>query len=287
MNKILLTGCDGFIGKNLQNSLMIEGYDIDLHARKDGDLSIKTTWEEKEYYPTVIHLAAKTFVPFSWDSPAEFIRNNTLSTTYALEYCRDKKSKLILLSSYMYGNTSNLPTSEKEPLSVSNPYGLSKLLCENICDFYSEIFNVKVIRVRVFNVFGPGQPSNFLISKIVSQALNNKQIYLENLEPRRDYIYIRDLCSAIIKIIKYESNERIFNIGQGKSYSVSKVVEIVQSILGTNKPCISKKQIRKMEILETLADIELAKKELKWYPKYDLKKGLSEYIKFEKNEKKI
>ena len=265
----------------------MQGYEIDLHARKDGDLSIKTTWEEKKDYSSVIHLASKTFVPYSWENPAEFIRNNTLSTTYALEYCREKKSKLILLSSYMYGNTSNLPTSEKEPLSVSNPYGLSKLLCENICDFYTEIFNVNATRVRVFNVFGPGQPSNFLISKIVSQALKNKEISLENLEPKRDYIYIKDLCSAIVKIIKYNKDKRIFNIGQGKSYSVYEVTEIVQNILGTKKPCISKNQIRKMEILETLADIELAKKELKWSPKYDFRKGLREYIKSEKNEKKI
>ena len=113
-----------------------------------------------------------------------------------------------------------------------------------------------------------------ILSKIINQVQYEKFIQLESLSPKRDYVYIDDLCSAIVKSINYEGHESIFNIGSGKSYSVKEVVDLIQFIYGTSHDIKEKKIIRKNEILHTLADINLAKKELGWVPIYDVKDGL-------------
>ena len=71
--------------------------------------------------------------------------------------------------------------------------------------------------MRVFNLYGPGQPKEYLLSRITNQVRNENIIKVDNLSPKRDYVYIDDLCSAIVKAINYKGNQHIFNIGSGKS----------------------------------------------------------------------
>ena len=134
--------------------------------------------------------------------------------------------------------------------------------------------------MRVFNLYGPGQPKDYLLSKITNQVRYENIIKVDNLSPKRDYVYIDDLCSAIVKAIYYGGNENIFNIGSGKSYSVKEVIDFIQNIYGTSLNIKEKKLIRKNEILNTIADINLAKKELEWFPIYDLKEGLKKFRTF-------
>ena len=104
---------------------------------------------------------------------------------------------------------------------------------------------------------------------------------MDSLSPKRDYVYIDDLCSAIVKAINYEGNKYIFNIGSGKSYSVKEIIDFIQNIHGTSHDIKEKKIIRKNEIQNTIADITLAKKELGWFPIYDIKEGLKKIKNFQ------
>ena len=274
MKKILITGSEGFVGKNLIRYLKNYSFQIIETKDKSFDLKLNESWKQIEKCDYLIHLAGKSFVPKSWEEPARFIENNILLITNALEYCRVNKTKLIFLSSYLYGNCKKIPIKENAPIEATNPYALSKLLSEKLCYFYKNNFQVNNIILRVFNLYGPGQPKEYLLSKIINQVKYENIIKVDSLSPKRDYVYIDDLCSAIVKAISYKGNEHIFNIGSGKSYSVKEVIEFIQNIYGTSLNINEKKLIRKNEILNTIADINLAKKELEWSPIYELKEGL-------------
>lgn len=280
MKKILITGSEGFVGKNLIRYLKNYSFQIIETKDKSFDLKLNESWKQIEKCDYLIHLAGKSFVPKSWEEPARFIENNILLITNALEYCRVNKTKLIFLSSYLYGNCKKMPIKENAPIEATNPYALSKLLSEKLCYFYKNNFQVNNIILRVFNLYGPGQPKEYLLSKITNQVRYENIIKVDDLSPKRDYVYIDDLCSAIVKAINYKGNEHIFNIGSGKSYSVKEVIDFIQNIYGTSFNIKEKKLIRKNEILNTIADINLAKKELEWFPIYDLKEGLKKIKNF-------
>ena len=280
MKKILITGSEGFVGKNLIRYLKNYSFQIIETKDKSFDLKLNESWKQIEKCDYLIHLAGKSFVPKSWEEPARFIENNILLITNALEYCRVNKTKLIFLSSYLYGNCKKMPIKENAPIEATNPYALSKLLSEKLCYFYKNNFQVNNIILRVFNLYGPGQPKEYLLSKITNQVRYENIIKVDDLSPKRDYVYIDDLCSAIVKAINYKGKEHIFNIGSGKSYSVKEVIDFIQNIYGTSFNIKEKKLIRKNEILNTIADINLAKKELEWFPIYDLKEGLKKIKNF-------
>tara|TARA_Y100001968_G_scaffold296094_1_gene304017 strand:+ start:6814 stop:7650 length:837 start_codon:yes stop_codon:yes gene_type:complete len=274
MKKILVTGSNGFIAKNLISKIKKLEYNCFTVNKEHGDLAKSDSWKTITPCDYVIHLAARTFVPESWNSPDIYIRNNILTTTNALEYCKKNGSKMIFLSSYLYGNPKKYPIKEHFPLKATNPYALSKLLCEELCTFYSSFLNTDHVILRPFNIYGPNQPDYFLISNIIKQIKNSDYISIDSLSPKRDYLYIDDLSNAIIKTIKYEGKESIFNIGFGKSYSVEEVINVIQNVFGSKLPIINKNIPRKNEILNTLADIKLAKKELEWEPKYQFDEGI-------------
>ncbi|MGL6067690.1 MAG: NAD-dependent epimerase/dehydratase family protein, partial [Sediminibacterium sp.] len=263
MYKILLTGATGFIGTALHRQLKTLGHTVHLLSQRDGKVEDMFTWQSIPPTDIVIHLAARTFVPDSWEHPAAFMATNATGTLHALEYCRKHKAKFIFLSSYLYGNPEHLPIPETAPLYTPNPYAQSKKTAEDFCTFYSTAYQVNTIILRPFNVYGPNQNPSFLIPHIIHQALYNSTIRVKDLTPKRDYIHLHDLIAAIIACIDYKKSG-IFNVGSGISYSVQEIIDIVQNITKRNLPVISDAEVRRAEIMDTVADISLAKKELDW-----------------------
>jgi len=277
MKKVIVTGATGFIGRYLINELKEENLKIISYSTIDGDISNEQTWLKMPKANFLIHLAAMTFIPKSWEQTKEFIETNSLSLLNAIEYCKKNKCRLIFLSTFVYGNK-NTPIDERSELNPQNPYSLSKLLGENICSFYKKVDNLDVIILRPFNIFGKGQNNLFLIPSLISQIKNKNKITVMDIKPKRDYLYIKDLISAIKKSLFYKGNSYIFNIGSGISYSVEEVIEIIQKICRTNLEVISTNKVRKMELDDTVANINLAKKELNWEPKYSLSNALREIL---------
>lgn len=278
MTSILVTGASGFIGRNLVTQLRNCHNKVTEVNSLHGDIADQITWEGFESADVLVHLAGSTFVPDSWSRPADFLKVNLMGTVHALDYCRMYGSKLVYLSSYMYGNADELPIPETAPLMVSNPYALSKKLAEDVCRFYADFYNLKIIILRPFNVYGPGQNPQFLIPSLMNQACNDTSIKVKDLEPKRDYIYVDDLVGAIIKAIDIDIDFDIFNIGTGASYAVSELIEKIQSIQKTNHPVCTEGERRVGEIMDTKADISKAKTILGWMPKYSLFTGLKKMI---------
>src|SRR6266496_2153951 len=167
---ILVTGASGFLGKHLVAALERNGERVVTHSTRDGDLA--TMQPQVEGVRHVYHLAAKTYVPASWKRPAEFYAANVMGAVNVLEYCRKQGACFTLVSSYMYGQPERLPIPEDHPLRAFNPYGHSKLLAEETARFYASSFGVAVNVVRPFNLYGPGQPDDFLIPTLIRQALD-------------------------------------------------------------------------------------------------------------------
>ena len=275
---LLLLGSKSFIGMNFYK-LYKEKIKIYNSPRKK-NLINKKNWYKMPKADTVLCLASKTFVPDSWINSDEFIKNNTQITLNALEYCRKNKSKLIFLSSYMYGDAKNIPTNEKNKINISNPYILSKKICEDLCRFYSKFFNVKVLIIRPFNIYGPNQTEKFLLPRIISQIKSGKVI-VNDTRPKRDFLYIDDFCDFIYKSLKFTRNISILNLGSGKSYSVKDTVQILKKLLKSDLKIINKNIKRKNEILNTVASIDKAKKQFNWKPKTTFEIGLKKILKCE------
>lgn len=278
MTNILVTGASGFIGKHLVPRLIEAGHTVNQIDIKSGDVADGSTWLRIPKSKVVIHLAGTTYVPLSWKKPLDYFKSNLLGTVAALNYCREQSAHLVFLSSYLYGNPTNLPISERHKLIATNPYALSKKMAEEACQFFAESYNINVTVLRVFNVYGAGQPDNFIIPSIIRQITTDDRICVADLEPKRDYIYVSDVVEAIMKTFDNKIGFSTINIGSGISYSVSEVIQIIQDIKNTNYDVLSTKDRRKDEIMNTIADISKAKKILGWEPRYTLYEGLTETL---------
>lgn len=275
MSSILITGAGGFIGKHLVPRLKDAGHQVIEVRRASDDVADHATWTRLPRATIVMHLAAKSFVPDSWEAPADFLRTNLIGTVEALEYCRAHAAHLVFLSSYMYGDAGGEPISESTPLEAKNPYALSKKLAEEACGFFADRFGVPITILRLFNIYGPGQFDAFLVPTIVNQINAGKEIRVKDLAPRRDYVYVLDVVEAMVKAMASPKGLRVFNIGSGVSHSVADLIRTIQDVWGTDLPVRSDEVRRKDEIMETVADIARARWQLGWAPRFTLRQGLA------------
>ena len=278
MTSILITGANGFIGSGLVKALSSLKYRVKAVDANFGDIALKETWERMPTSKILIHLAAKSEVPLSWNFPSDFVQTNCVATSLALEYCRFHKAKLIFLSSYIYADSGSQPIHENSQICAKNPYALTKLFSEQLCEMFNKNFGVESQIIRPFNVYGPNQNENFLIPKIIREAQIFGTVNIKDIEPRRDFVYVEDLISAIIKLINYNGPYRTFNIGTGQSHSVLDVIEIVQNLLRHSIEVRNENVRRPDEILDSVANIDLARLELGWTPKVSLSEGLFRMI---------
>jgi nucleoside-diphosphate-sugar epimerase len=274
MSRVLVTGASGFIGTHLVRRLREAGIDVVAADRASGDVADAATWRRFPAAAAVVHLAANTFVPDSWDRPGEFLRANLLGTIGALEYCRTHDARLVFPSSYMYGDAVRQPTPEDAAVVAKNPYALSKKLAEEACEFFAERFGIGVTILRLFNTYGPGQPDTFVVPTIVTQVLNGREIRVKDLEPRRDYVYVLDVVEALVKAIRCNRGFTVLNVGSGTSHSVADLIGVIQDVWGTALPVRADGVRRKTEIMETVADISRAERLLGWTPRFSLRQGL-------------
>lgn len=281
MKTILVTGAKGFIGSQLVSTLQSSGYTVVTFDSEDGDI-VSTdliTRFQNTTLSHIFHLAAKTFVPDSWLNPSEFNKVSIMGTQQILELCRDQGCSLTFVSAYVYGTPESLPISENIMPKPNNPYALSKYLAEELCRFYNEYYDTKVIIARPFNIYGKNQNDTFLIPHIINQILTHSTITVKNLTPKRDYIFLDDLIDGLIKTIHVKEKFTIYNFGSSSSLSVKNIIDIIQTIAQTDKEIRSEEQERPNEILDVVADISKAKQELNWEPKYSFEDGIREILK--------
>lgn len=280
--RILVTGGMGFIGQKFLTSLKGEGARVRiLDVRNNDDIcEYKTLTSIKDRIDIVYHLAAITYVPYSWEHPRETLNTNLIGTINMLELCRSKKiKKLVYMSSYVYGQPEYLPIDEDHPVRPANPYAWSKYIGESICRAYFSNFGINCVILRPFNIYGTGQNQQFLIPSIYHQIKKWHRVILDNAYPKRDFMHVDDMVKALVSAGKYDSlGVAVFNIGYGKSYSVREIAQKMIDITGEKASLTFRERRRKGEVLDVVADTTKAHKYLKWRPNIGIEEGLRKLI---------
>ncbi len=232
---VAVTGSSGFIGRHL-TSMLAEKPEIKvipIDQTLGLDLTDAAVLEQIGSFDVLIHLAGLLSVSESFSRPADFYRTNFLLTLNALELCRRNKARLVYISTYVYGMPDYLPTDENHPVRSYNPYTQSKIMGEQLCRAYHQDFNVPCMIVRPFNIYGPGQSSALLIGSILAQIKSGTgTVRLHAPHPRRDYVYVDDLCSALLMAARYQASDwEILNVASGVSYSVEEIANFLLSLL--------------------------------------------------------
>jgi nucleoside-diphosphate-sugar epimerase len=276
--RILVTGAGGFVGRRLVRTLREKGADVLAPARDTLDVVLGVFPDQQ--VDRVVHLAARSFVPESWVDPIGFYRVNAQGTVNILDFCRRTGASLVHVSAYCYGQPAMLPISESAPLRPNNPYALSKAAAEGACRFFSEYYGTALTILRPFNIYGPGQPPQFLIPHIVEQALDAAlaEITVEDDTPRRDYVYVDDFVAAICAVCAAPTPGPVYNVGSGESYSVAEVASLIRQIAGVDKPVVSRGNRRPSEIADVVADITAIRREVGWSPSVGLLQGLKNVV---------
>jgi nucleoside-diphosphate-sugar epimerase len=276
VSAFLVTGASGFVGRALARRLASKGDSVIGLSTTDGDIADQATLRpyRSSEIQHVFHLAARSFVPQSWSEPIEFHRVNTTGTLNVLEFCRERRISLTYVSAYLYGQPVEQPIREDHPLVPNNPYALSKMQAEIACEFYARTHDLQVAVIRPFNVYGFGQDDNFLIPTILRQVLSANEIKVEDLAPKRDYLYIDDLVELLLATLNAPPGYSVYNGGTGSSLSVAEVIAAAQAEADTSKPVRCGQSVRSHEIHDTRADVEKARSELGWSPKYEFREGV-------------
>lgn len=277
--RIALTGAAGFVGQHVLPLLKIhEGVEVITLDIKDGiDVC---NWESvKDIQADLfIHLANKSYVPDSYENPRSFFDVNINSTLNILELARHNHARVLYFSSYVYGHPEYLPINEEHPIQEFNPYSATKIMCEQMCKSYAQDLKVPVAVFRPFNIYGTGQNAQFLLPMMVNQLTTGK-IQVRDDRPKRDYIHIDDIASAVefVAFAKWKEIFAVYNLGSGESHSVREVAGILRELWGKPVEYVATGETRPNEVLDTVADISKLRT-MGWSPRVSLKEGLKEMI---------
>jgi NAD dependent epimerase/dehydratase len=307
--KVLITGADGFIGSHLTERLVELGADVTAMAQynsfnnwgwleninEKAKKEIKVfTGDIREYdsiskavagQDVVLHLAALIAIPYSYQSPAAYVRTNVEGTLNVLEACKNHGiEKMVHTStSEVYGTALYAPIDEKHPLQGQSPYSASKIGADKMAESYYKSFGVPVATLRPFNTYGPRQSARAVIPTIISQILAGaKTIKLGSLTPTRDFNYVKDTAEGFVLAAQEDKSiGEVISVGSGKEISIGDLAKTIIELTGRNVEIISEEQRlrpEKSEVNRLLCNNSKALEVLGWQPKYTLRQGLTETI---------
>ena len=309
MAKVLVTGAGGFIGSHLTEELVKQGETVRAfvryNSRDDMGLLEELPREVRDQVEVVrgdlkdpdgvrkavkgcqriFHLGALIAIPYSYVHPFDFTQANVLGTGHLLNACLENPhlERVVLTStSEVYGTARYVPIDEKHPLQAQSPYAASKIAADKLAESYHLSFDLPVTVLRPFNTFGPRQSLRAIIPTIISQGLAGESIRLGNLEPRRDFLFVKDTARGFIEIGKCDQAiGNAVNIGTGRDLSIRELASKILDLMGKKgKLEIEDRRVRpeKSEVMQLCSDTTLARKLFQWSPQYTLEAGLRETI---------
>jgi len=299
VSSYLVTGGAGFIGSHLAEELLrrgqrvrvadslITGKRANLDVIKgaeflEGDLAeagfAAKACEGMDY---VLHQAAIPSVPRSVDDPITSNRANITATLNVLVGARNAGVKRLVYagSSSAYGDTPTLPKREDMPASPKSPYALQKLVGEQYCRLFTDLYGFETVTIRYFNVFGPRQdpasPYSGVISLFATALPAGKQpvIYGDG-EQTRDFTYIANVVDGVLKACEApKAAGETINVATGRRISLNELLRTLNTIVGSSLPALYK-DARSGDVRDSQADISKAKALLGYTPTISLEEGL-------------
>lgn len=313
--KVIVTGSAGFIGAHLCAALLRTGgyevlgvdnfneyYASTLKRARVAALAPSAVHHQinianhkliegvfREFQPdVVVHLAAQAGVRYSFEAPMEYADSNLMGQVSVLEAvrkCESVKRFIYASSSSVYSGVSSLPFREDLPLArPKSLYAATKIADEILTDGYCGMLDLDAIGLRFFTVYGPWGRPDMAYWSFAESILSGRKIKLFNYgDVRRDFTYVDDIVSAIIRMVDETSfgigasQHRLYNIGNNKPEPVRKVIEILSELLGRS-PLIELAPLPPGDMVETYADVTKLHSDYEFAPDTPLERGLSSFV---------
>lgn len=321
MKTYLVTGAAGFIGSNLVDSLLKEGFKVivvdnfcDFYDPNIKENNVKNNIDNDNYIlyridirdmklldevfksnkiDCVIHLAAMAGVRPSIENPILYQEVNCVGTQNILECMKKYEINNLVMasSSSVYGNCKEVPFKESFIVDYAiSPYAATKKANEVMTHVYHSLNKMNVIMLRFFTVYGPRQRPDLAINKFTRLMLNNEEIPMYgDGSTSRDYTYIDDIVDGIKKSINYVENNNnvyeIINLGNSSPISLKEMINIIGEVVGVI-PNIKQLPMQPGDVEKTYADISKAKNLLGYDPKTTFKEGIDNFVDWYKKQKK-
>ncbi|PGS45140.1 epimerase [Bacillus cereus] len=319
MSTVLVTGGAGFIGSSLCDFLLKSNHKIinidnfndfyDPQIKRQNvqenlnnpnyllvegdirDLKLLKQVFDNNKVDVIIHLAAMAGVRPSIQSPLLYEDVNVRGTINLLEICKTYKiNKFICASSSsVYGNNKKVPFSEADIVDYSiSPYAATKKSCEVFGHVYHNLYNIDMIMLRFFTVYGPRQRPDLAIHKFTDLICKGEKIpFYGDGSSERDYTYIDDIIDGIVKSLDYINNNlnvyEIINLGESHTISLSQMVETIENELGIQAE-LNPLPMQPGDVKRTFADITKAKKLIGYNPQTNFENGMKQFISWYKQK---
>jgi len=311
MNKILLTGADGFIGSHLTEALVRKGYKVRAFVLYNsfnswgwldkcgpevkgkfevfsGDIrdphGVK---EAMKGCDVVLHLAALIAIPYSYHSPDTYVDTNIKGTLNVLQAARELGVRRIVhtSTSEVYGTARFVPITEEHPLQGQSPYSASKIGADQLAFSFYASFKLPVVIARPFNTYGPRQSARAVIPTIITQiAAGQRQIKLGAISPTRDFNYVQDTVAGFIAAMNSDKGlGEVVNFGSNFEISIGDTARLISEVMNSEIDIITDEERLRPENSEVerlWADNAKAHQLFGWQPSYGgregFKRGLAE-----------
>jgi UDP-glucose 4-epimerase len=295
--KSLVTGGAGFIGSHLVDKLIEMGHEVVIIDNESSESNGEFYWNDKadcykfdirDYEKTrplydgvdyVFHLAAEARIQPAILNPIEAVSVNCLGTVTVLQCAREAKVKKVMYSSSSSGYGNNeVPNNEAQLDDCLNPYSVSKISGEKLCSMYTNLFGLKTVIFRYFNVYGERQPLKGQYAPLVGIFLRqrsegNPLTIVGDGEQRRDFTHVSDAVNANILAATVDVDEqyygKLYNVGTGRNYSINEIANAISDNQINIEPRIG-------EARQTLANNQKIKSVFGWQPKVNLMNWISE-----------
>ncbi len=292
--RAIITGGCGFIGSYVVRELLQQGYDpivIDnLSKGKIENIPEDTTFHkvdilDKEKLEEIIeegdvifHLAALTSVPESIENPLPYHETNIRGTYTLLEVARIKKASGVIFSSSaaVYGNKEGMVT-ESEITKPESPYGLHKLIGEELLEMYNKLYGIGTVSLRYFNVYGKGQPETGSYAPVMARFLKEKRLgnplpIVGDGSQTRDFVNVIDVAKANVQALHLieEKKNYVINICGGKEISVKAVADMISDNQTHIPP--------RVEIMRSCGNNTQAQEKLGWSITTPFEEGIEQLL---------
>jgi UDP-glucuronate 4-epimerase len=306
--RVLVTGGAGFIGSHLVEKLLAANHNVVVlddfndfydpqikHANIAGFARDVTVYHidlrdsesvrnlfHREKVDAIAHLAARAGVRPSIQYPRLYYDTNVGGTLHLLEAARVTGVGRFVFasSSSVYGASKTIPFSEDEHLSQTfSPYAATKVAGEFLCSTYSHLYNLRVVALRYFTVYGPRQRPDLAIHQFTRRIYAGQPIdQFGDGTTRRDYTYIEDVIQGTMAALEYEGPLfDIFNLGESETIQLKDLIVAIENALG-KRAKINQLPEQSGDMPLTCADISKARKLLGYKPTTRLSEGLPNFI---------